>query len=280
MACLLVVPSCAGCHAGPWATGASIDVQHLWLMQTPAPHVHAGAGKAMCAAALFAIDKARMRMWVAFAAARRHTALPQGQTTLDGWVVTPSRATPLKDCADAAAACAVAGLYAELQVFLCAFGDSPPAQLQGGPADHLSRCCCACTVRGFIWWALGRVVSLDEGLLQLSLLPHAYCWAAPLLHRVPGWVAARRPFASLFPTLKRRLHNRATLAKLQQGTPAAVPAIRHSCSRCDRTGLCLSSAFRIAFPALLATQNSTLLKRVQEGESPQLAHRCATHAGM
>eukprot|EP00955_Chlamydomonas_euryale_P086088 364189-Chlamydomonas_euryale.AAC.39 len=60
----------------------------------------------------------------------------QGQTTLDGWAVTPCRAISLRDCADAAAACAVAGLCAELQALVRAFGDSPPAQLQDLPADH------------------------------------------------------------------------------------------------------------------------------------------------
>eukprot|EP00955_Chlamydomonas_euryale_P022475 237433-Chlamydomonas_euryale.AAC.1 len=102
----------------------------------------------------------------------------QGQTTLDGWVVTPCRTTPLRDCADAADACAVAGLYAELPAFVCTFGHSPPAQSR--TYRRITRCC-ACTVGGFIWWGPRR-----------------------------RWDAAHWPFTSLFPALKRRLHTGAT----------------------------------------------------------------------
>eukprot|EP00955_Chlamydomonas_euryale_P091898 364658-Chlamydomonas_euryale.AAC.2 len=78
-----------------------------------AAHVHAGAWKAiwpcMCAAALFAIDKARRRMLTAFAAHSRLSGPNEpgrvGCHALQGH--------SLRDCAEAAAACTVAGLCAE-----------------------------------------------------------------------------------------------------------------------------------------------------------------------
>eukprot|EP00955_Chlamydomonas_euryale_P013478 145282-Chlamydomonas_euryale.AAC.1 len=62
----------------------------------------------MCAAAVFAIDKARRRMWKVFHDATQRLPLPDGQTTLDGWVIVSSRDTPLTACAQAASVHAVA----------------------------------------------------------------------------------------------------------------------------------------------------------------------------
>eukprot|EP00955_Chlamydomonas_euryale_P009395 100473-Chlamydomonas_euryale.AAC.1 len=62
----------------------------------------------MCAAAVFAIDKARRHMWTVFHDAPQRLPLPDGQSTLDGWVIVSSQATPLTACAQAALVHAVA----------------------------------------------------------------------------------------------------------------------------------------------------------------------------
>eukprot|EP00955_Chlamydomonas_euryale_P008448 89982-Chlamydomonas_euryale.AAC.1 len=90
-------------------------------------------------------------MWKVFHDAPQRLPLPDGQTTPDGWMIVFRRATPLTACAQAASVHAVAGIHAELQAFVRAFHDSPPAPLR--TCRQTTRFC-AFRTGGCSWWDL------------------------------------------------------------------------------------------------------------------------------